>query len=219
MRKESPLAVLAVWSGEEALLGITLFINEPCLKGRAYKRCGSFPGGQGSPRAGGMLRRDAEIPRAQSRQGHGPAAVLREHKLSHQDRSPQVFPLQPGSLRAHSVATPCPSPSPIPAQPPAGWHVLGGGSTACSRAAQSRLYPRSCRNFVSLRLRVQFRQDGPTHAWALGGRWAALLLLSRFLRKTGLETQPPGSEAGGAAATQEHLLLLRGPRRRFDPRA
>lgn len=43
MQKESVLAVSAVWSGEKALLGITLFINEPCLKGRAYK----FPGWAG----------------------------------------------------------------------------------------------------------------------------------------------------------------------------
>lgn len=51
VRRESPLAVSAVWSGEKALFGVTLCINEPCLKGRAYKRFGSFPGGQGSPRA------------------------------------------------------------------------------------------------------------------------------------------------------------------------
>lgn len=69
MRRESPLAVSAVCSGEKALFGVTLCINEPCLKGRAYKRFGSFPGGQGSPpgwegarRSGGMLQRDAEIP-------------------------------------------------------------------------------------------------------------------------------------------------------------
>lgn len=94
VRRESPLAVSTVWSEEKALFGVTLCINEPCLKGRAYKRFGSFSGRQESPRAarepgtpegcsGGMLR---PPPSAGTKQaGHGSVAVLREHKLSHQE--------------------------------------------------------------------------------------------------------------------------------------
>lgn len=133
MRRESPLAASAAWSGEKALFGVTLCTNEPCLKGRAYKRFGNFLGGQGSPRAarepgapqgcsGGMPkspRPGSRGTRAQSRQGSRPCcpvAVLQEHKLSHQD-PPHTFCLSsPGSLRALPATTP----SPAPAQPPRG---------------------------------------------------------------------------------------------------
>lgn len=77
VRRESPLAVSTVRSEEKALFGATLCINEPCLKGRAYKRFGSFSGWQESPWAagepgtpegcsGGMLRPRGT--RARSRQ-------------------------------------------------------------------------------------------------------------------------------------------------------
>lgn len=112
------------------MFGVTLCLNEPCLKGRAYRRFGSFPGGQGSSRAarepgapeGGMLRREGcsggmrPSPRpgprgggggtrAQSRQGHGPAAVLRGHGSSRQHR-----PLQPTLLTSPAGRTASPGP-------------------------------------------------------------------------------------------------------------
>lgn len=127
-------------------------INEPCLKGRAYKRFGSFSGRQESPRAarepgtpegcsGGMLWRDAETP------------AVRGHKAGRtgfcsRPSGTQVLPSgrprtcsfsRAGSLRARrlsqlhpQLSRPLPSPSrwgAAPATPAPGYPSLGFSPT------------------------------------------------------------------------------------------
>lgn len=60
------------------------------------------------------------------------------------------------------------------------------------------------------------RMEPPTRG-SSGQRRAARERLAPFLRKTGLEPQQSGSKAGEAAVARGRLL--RGPGRRFDPRA
>lgn len=191
------------------MFGVTLCLNEPCLKGRAYRRFGSFPGGQGSSRAerepgapeGGMLRREGcsggmrPSPRPGPRGGGG----VRGHKAG-RDTAPQpsfgdtgrpasTALSSPRSLRARPAAPPPPAPA----------------------------FPGPYGNFVPLGTPVPFCRDGGAHAWERGGQRRARF--SRSLRKTGLATQAPGSKAGEAAAARQHLLLLPGPPCPFDPRA
>lgn len=125
--------------------------------------------------------------------------------------SPAQAPYEPVQRQLHSHP-----PAPTPAQPPAG-RCRGRGGGAPPPPAPGSPAP----GFVWLlqELRV-FTVAGAVLPCGsrprVGAGRAARVRSARFLRKTGLETQPPGSKAGEAA---EHLLLREGPRRRFDPRA
>lgn len=166
---------------------VTLCINEPCLKGRAYKRFRNSPGGQGSPsraarRSGRMLQRDAQIrsggTRARSRQGQSPAAILRERKLFHQDSftgfpSPLQALYKPIQRQLH------PRPY-VPCSTPEG-RRWGGHDFSLPQSFRPALTAASWLTVLPGRSR-----------WAGSGGQR----LPRFLREAGLETQVPGSKAG-----------------------
>lgn len=169
--------------------------------------------GRGLPglRGSSVLRRDADIPFAPVPGGTkqaGTRSCSRPVGAQIVPSAPPPPPPPPFSLSYEPVqrqlhpqhpSPPPPGPCSAPREAAEGFW---GHRLSLSRAAQPRLSPGCCRNFVSLRSRVAFCRDGAAHAWEPGGQqWQRGCASLLSCGKPGWKRNPGFKGRGGAGAS------------------